>query len=532
MDPDPENQSTTQSRDAQPLPDRIGRYRILGRLGAGGMGTVYKAHDPQLDRVVALKVPRFDWSPQDRSKRLQRFQREARAAAQVWHPHVCPIYDVGEEDGQPYVVMAYVEGQSLAQRLAAVGRYEDASRAVALARQVLDALAALHARGIIHRDLKPGNILVDEAGRAVLTDFGLARPEEGGEHLTSEGVVVGTPAYMAPEQAAGQYQSIGPWTDLYGLGVVLYQMLTGKLPFDGPPLQVLARIANETPPPLRHWRPELASDLDAVVSKALAKAPAERYQTARQFAEALAGWSRDEAAATPKGGGRQAEVTPPAPGRTPTLTATAPEIPTPRGPKFPEWLKVVCYTLLTIGLCYLLALLVSFLLRGWEPPTTKPTGMTKPPNTAAVKGKPPDVNALLAAAEKGQVSRIRELLQYTPVNGKNEGGETALMRAAAVGQLSAVRALLTNEVNIGGFPEVNEKDDNGETALMKAAQNGHAEIVQLLLSPPLPGSKAEVNERDKQGQTALRKLRDRRSSLPADRYKEVEALLTGAGAKE
>jgi ankyrin repeat protein len=152
--------------------------------------------------------------------------------------------------------------------------------------------------------------------------------------------------------------------------------------------------------------------------------------------------------------------------------------------------------------------------------------------TDAVKGKPPDVNALLAAAENGQVSRIRELLQYTPVNGKNAGGETALMRAAAVGQLSAVRALLTNKVSNGDFPEVNEKDNNGETALMKAAQNGHAEVVQLLLSPPPPASKAEVNERDKQGQTALRKLRDRRSSLPADRYKEVERLLTEAGAKE
>jgi hypothetical protein len=220
-------------------------------------------------------------------------------------------------------------------------------------------------------------------------------------------------------------------------------------------------------------------------------------------------------------------VTPPAPGRGPTLTATAPEIPTPRGPKFPEWLRVVCYTLLAIGFAYLLALVVGFLLPGRQP-----TGRAKTPMTDAVKGKPPDVNALLAAAEKGQVTRIRELLQYTPVNGRNAGGETALMRAAAVGQLSAVRALFTNIASSGDVPEVNEKDDNGETALMKAAQNGHAEIVQFLLSPPRNEYKAEVNERDKQGQTALRKLRDRRSSLPADRYKTVERLLTEAGAKE
>jgi serine/threonine protein kinase len=225
-----EPQSATPPPD-DPLPEQIGRYRILERLGTGGMGTVYKAHDPQLERVVALKLPRFDGPQRDRASRVQRFQREARAAAQVWHPHVCPIYDVGEHEGQPFVVMAYVEGQSLAERLAGKGRYEDVNEAVALLRQVLDDLDAVHARSIIHRDLKPSNIMIDAAGRAVLTDFGLARPESDTEHLTSDGVIVGTPAYMAPEQAAGESERIGPWTDLYSLGVVFYQMLTGRLPY-------------------------------------------------------------------------------------------------------------------------------------------------------------------------------------------------------------------------------------------------------------------------------------------------------------
>jgi hypothetical protein len=208
-----------------------------------------------------------------------------------------------------------------------------------------------------------------------LTDFGLARPEEDSEHLTSEGVVVGTPAYMAPEQAAGQYQSLGPWTDLYGLGVVLYQMLTGKLPFEGPPLQVLARIVQETPLPLRHWRPELSPDLEAVVSKALAKSPAERYQTAQQFAEALAGWSFAGAAPTPNGGGKLAETTPFTPGRGATLTATAPEMPTRQGSKRPEWLIVGCYSLVTILFALLLGFVVSLFLDSGGPPTKKAEGV-------------------------------------------------------------------------------------------------------------------------------------------------------------
>src|SRR5262249_13906776 len=156
---------------------------------------------------------------------VKRFLREARAAAQVRHPHVCPIHDVGEQDGVPFVVMEYVEGQSLADRLARGRRYDDPAEAARLVPDVAEALQAVHAKGHVHRARKPGTTLLDTSGRAILTDFGLARSEQEGEHLTADGALVGTPAYMAPEQASPAAGVVGPWTDIYSLGVVLYQML-------------------------------------------------------------------------------------------------------------------------------------------------------------------------------------------------------------------------------------------------------------------------------------------------------------------
>jgi serine/threonine-protein kinase len=256
------------------------------------MGTVYKAHDPQLGRLVAIKVPQFEGAPPIVAARRQRFQREAKAAAQVWHPHVCPIYDVGEHDEHPYVVMAYVEGRSLAQRLTEQGRYEDVAEAVAVIRQLLDGLDAIHRHRIIHRDIKPSNILINELGQAILADFGLARLEDSDEQLTSDGVVVGSPAYMAPEQAANQATALGPWTDLYSAGVVLFQMLTGQLPFEGSRLTVLSRIIREDPPSPTRVRPDLDLALATVVLTSMAREPRSRFQTARQFDEALANWSR------------------------------------------------------------------------------------------------------------------------------------------------------------------------------------------------------------------------------------------------
>ena len=302
---------TTAGAASSEPPDHVGRYRLLESIGVGGMGAVYRAEDPQLSRVVAVKFPRLDTPSQEHGRAVQRFLREARAAARVRHPHICPIYDVGEEGGWPYVVMALVEGPSLAQRLSH-GRYDDLQAAAALAGQVAEALAAVHSCGIVHRDLKPANILLDADGRAMLTDFGLAYPSDDAEHLTAAGVVVGTPAYMAPEQASGESSRVGPAADLYSLGVVLYQMVAGRLPYEGPRMGVLARILSEAPRPPSHFRPALDRGLEAVILRAMARRPEDRFPNGLAFAEALRRWSEGEPAACRA----STEAAPAAPGST------------------------------------------------------------------------------------------------------------------------------------------------------------------------------------------------------------------------
>ncbi len=277
------------------LPGRLGRYEARRHLGDGGMGIVYKAHDPQLGRDVAIKVPCFKGPAAQQDLAQARFRREARAAAAVRHPHVCPIYDVGDLDGVPYAVMAFIEGTSLAE-LAAADPIEP-RRAAEIVRQVAEGLAAVHAHGIVHRDLKPANVLLDAAGQALLADFGLARWDDGNQ-LTAEGALAGTPAYMAPEQASLASGEIGPWTDIYSLGVVLYELLTGRPPFRGNPVTVVYQVAQEVPPPPSQLRPDLDSALEAIVLQAMARRPQDRYPSATAFAEALANWLSGEAEGT------------------------------------------------------------------------------------------------------------------------------------------------------------------------------------------------------------------------------------------
>ena len=275
-----------------PLPERFGRYQILRELGRGAMGTVYLAHDSRLDRPVALKVPQF--TAADGPEIRQRFLGEARAAATIEHPNICPLYDVGEVNGTPYLTMAYVPGLSLAQLLEALAPLPE-RQAAALVRQLAAALQAAHERGIIHRDLKPSNIMINQRGEPVVLDFGLARRlRQDGARLTRTGQPLGTPAYMSPEQVTGAVQAMGPGCDIYALGVILYQLLTGRLPFAGSMAEVLGQIVAQPPEPPSKHRPGLDPRLEAVCLKALSKKVADRYASMHELGAALADYLRCE----------------------------------------------------------------------------------------------------------------------------------------------------------------------------------------------------------------------------------------------
>jgi class 3 adenylate cyclase/predicted Ser/Thr protein kinase/uncharacterized protein HemY len=272
-------------RDAQPLPDPFGRYILLRRLGRGGMGTVYLARDTQLDREVALKVPQFEAG--DCTVLRERFYREARAAALLHHPNICPVFDVGAVGDIPYLTMAYIEGQPLQEW----GRTDrPLAQILGLVRTLALALEEAHRRGVVHRDLKPANILIDRRGEPVIMDFGLARRFHLGAdeaRLTSPGLLMGTPAYMPPEHVNAVPDAPGRAGDIYSLGVILYELLTGRCPFLGPVGVVLAQIATDDPTPPSRLRAGLDPAFEAVCLRALAKKPEQRFASMAEFAGAL-----------------------------------------------------------------------------------------------------------------------------------------------------------------------------------------------------------------------------------------------------
>ena len=266
------------------LPAEFGRYRLLKPLGQGGMGSVFLAHDRELDRKVALKIPHLD-GRRDVATR-DRFFREARAAATLEHPRICPIYDVGTHEGTPFLTMQYLPGQTLTGLIRAQGRL-DRTLAARLVAELADGLAAAHAHGVIHRDVKPSNVILLN-DRPVLTDFGLARRHgELSKEITQSGAVVGSPAYMAPEQARGDQAAIGPATDIYGLGAVLFESLTGQPPVQGTLLEILNAITQGKIPDVHTIRGDRADELDSIVRKALARQIKDRYATMSDFAAAL-----------------------------------------------------------------------------------------------------------------------------------------------------------------------------------------------------------------------------------------------------
>ena len=260
-----------------------GRYQVERVLGEGGMATVYLAHDQKHNRKVAVKVMRPELAA---TLGADRFLREVQVAAQLSHPHILPMHDSGEADGLLYYVMPYVEGETLRERLAKEGQLS-VNDAMRLGREVAEALAYAHTRGIIHRDIKPGNILL-QSGHALVADFGIARALGAeGEALTKTGLAVGTPQYMAPEQATGEREVDGR-ADIYALGAVMYEMVAGEPPFTGPTARaIITRSLTEAPRSLTHSRTGLSASVDSAIMRALAKSPADRYPNAQEMVGAL-----------------------------------------------------------------------------------------------------------------------------------------------------------------------------------------------------------------------------------------------------
>ena len=269
------------------LPKSIGRYQVRSKLGSGAFGTVYRAYDTQLDREVALKLlkPETLSSPQA----VERFQREARAAARLTHPHIVPVFDAGKQGNSHFIASAFIPGRTLADAIPKSGM--PARQAVALVIQLADALDYAHEQRVLHRDVKPCNIMLDARDHLYLMDFGLAGwLGDERTRLTCEGALMGTPAFMAPEQASGDLKQIGPAVDQYSAGVVLYQLLTGRLPFEGPVAVVIYHVLNTVPPPPSQHRTDLDPRLAAICLKAMAKRPGDRYPGAAAFAAALREW--------------------------------------------------------------------------------------------------------------------------------------------------------------------------------------------------------------------------------------------------
>jgi serine/threonine protein kinase len=284
--------------DSIGIPKQFGRYTIDRLLGRGGMGAVYLAHDTSLERPVALKIPTFRGSISAAQK--ERFFREARAIAALRHPNICPVHDVDEENGTLYLTMSYIDGRTLAIELRD-GQLKQ-NLAAEIIRRVALGMQVAHEHGTIHRDLKPANIMIDPAGEPVVMDFGLARKGEAEEEaeaaaslptktdvaLTQMGSVLGTPAYMPPEQAVGDLNAIGPRSDVYSLGAVFYECLTGKRPFDGPDTaSVIQKILHVPPPRPREIVKGIDPGLEKVCLKAMAKRPEDRYQSMAEFAQAI-----------------------------------------------------------------------------------------------------------------------------------------------------------------------------------------------------------------------------------------------------
>ncbi len=372
--------------------EKIGRYQIKSELGRGGMATVYHAYDPNFERDVAIKVlPRaFLHDPQFRA----RFEREAKTVAALEHAAIVPVYDFGEEDGQPYIVMRMMSGGDLA------GKLRDGNLSFQEAAKITERLAsgleAAHRKGIIHRDMKPGNILFDQYDNAYLSDFGIARLTHGSHTLTGENII-GTPAYMSPEQVQGEKELDGR-SDLYSLGIIFYQMLVGDTPYqDTTPAKVMMKHILEPVPDLALIMPEIPPELGQWLLKALAKDPDDRFATAKEMGEALQSAAQGrshhalasaDTTAVQEPGTRLAQQ-PPVPQDYAPQQAVAPPQQTPPPPPTPlsekpkrSWLPFAIGGFILLGIGAVIVLVVAFM--GYQGRGPLAAALAPPTSTAAI----------------------------------------------------------------------------------------------------------------------------------------------------
>lgn len=271
------------------LPERLGRFEIKAKLGAGAFGIVYHAYDSVLDREVALKVPHTGLLADEENK--QRYLREPKAAGRLRHPNIVPVFEAGFDSDSLYIASAFIEGQTLEDSIR--GAPIEFRKAATLVMKLAEAMDYAHRQKVIHRDIKPANIMIDSDGEPLIMDFGLARIQEAADRLSQDGTVLGTPAYMPPEQARGQLKEVGPASDQYSLGVVLYELLTRERPFSGPPELVISLVINEEPERPSSHNADVPGDLETVCLKAMAKESDKRYDDCHGLAEDLERWLDD-----------------------------------------------------------------------------------------------------------------------------------------------------------------------------------------------------------------------------------------------
>jgi len=351
------------------MSERIGRFQVRAVLGAGTFGTVYRAYDPQLEREVALKVPRR--SGVENPHHLERFMREAKSAAKLRHPHIVPVFETGFDGTHHYIASAFIEGRTLADAVQCGPM--PPRQAVPLVRALAEALAHAHENGIVHRDVKPGNVLLDSAREPYLTDFGLAHRQDA-VPLTRLGSFLGTPGYMAPELARGTTGECNPACDQYSLGVLLYELLCGRKPFEGPAEIVLFHAVESAPPLPRQLNPSVPAGLEAICLKAMAKQSQDRFAGCRQLAEALGHWLEGPAE-------------PPAP--------SAAALPSRASPRW-QLRSVVASAATGAGLIMVVIALIK--MSGREPPDPEPSAASSAPVIDADPQKP-------AADSAGEVDK-------------------------------------------------------------------------------------------------------------------------------